>query len=206
MLLIHRGKAPSIHPSAFVAPTATVCGDVHIGPNTQVGFGAVLVSEGQPITIGAFVIVREQALLRSTPTHPLHVGDHSLVGPHASLMGCTIESEVFLATGVTVFHGARVGRTAEVRVNGVVHVNSVVAPGVTVPIAWVAVGDPARFFPPSDHDGIWAVQARLDFPGTVYGVGRAPDGSVDMRDITRRLAEGFSQHRADEIFESAPAK
>jgi len=206
MLLVHRGKAPSIHPSAFVAPTATMCGDVHIGPNSQVGFGAVLVAEGQPITIGAFVIVREQALLRSTASHPLHVGDHSLVGPHASLMGCRIESDVFLATGVTVFHGARVGRAAEVRVNGVVHVNSVVPPGATVPIAWVAVGDPARYFPPSDHEGIWSVQEPLDFPGTVYGVERAADGSVDMRRITKRVAEAFAEHAHDRPLENGRAR
>jgi carbonic anhydrase/acetyltransferase-like protein (isoleucine patch superfamily) len=201
VLLTHLGKAPSISPQAFVAPTATVCGDVRIGPNAQVGFGAVLLAEGQPMTIGSFVIVREQALLRSSPRHRLEIGDHSLVGPQARLMGCVIENEVFVATGATVFYGARLGRRAEVRVNGVVHVNTVLAPAATVPIGWVAVGDPARLFPPSDHDKIWAVQAALDFPGTVYGVERAADGTVDMQEITRRVSNVFSEHRNDQAVE-----
>jgi carbonic anhydrase/acetyltransferase-like protein (isoleucine patch superfamily) len=202
MLLTHRGKAPTIHPSAYVAPTATVCGDVWIGPHCQIGFGAVLVAEGSPIVLGESVVVREQALLRATVRHPVNIGSHVLVGPHASLMGCTIENEVFLATGVTVFFGARVGRGAEVRVNGVVHVNTVVGPGVTVPIAWVAVGDPAQLFPPSEHERIWAVQKPLDFPSTVYGVQRAADGSVDMKEIARKLAQGFATHRDDQVVET----
>jgi hypothetical protein len=54
-------------------------------------------------------------------------------------------------------------------IHGVVHVNTVVPPGEMVPIGWIAVGDPARIFPPGQHDQIWAIQESLDFPGTVYG-------------------------------------
>ena len=60
----------------------------------------------------------------------------------------------------------------EVRVHGVVQVNTSLTAGVVVPIGWVAVGDPAQVLPPDRHDDIWAVQEGLDFPGTVYGVGR----------------------------------
>ena len=55
-----------------------------------------------------------------------------------------------------------------------------------LPIGWIAVGNPAHQFPPSAHDEIWAVQRPLDFPGTVYGVERRADDSVDMRLVTER--------------------
>ncbi len=198
MLFAHRGKSPSVHATAYVAPTATICGDVRIGPGCQVGFGAVLLAEGQPISVGESVIIREQALIRSTATHEVSIGDFVLVGPHASLMGCRVDDEAFLATGTTIFHGARIGRRAEVRVNAVVHVNSIVPAGLTVPIAWVAVGNPAELFPPSEHERIWEIQERLDFPRTVYGLERKGDGTVDMRELTKRVARSFSEDRSDE--------
>ena len=92
---------------------------------------------------------------------------------------------MFLATGVTVFHGAVIETGAEVRINGVVHVNTRLVSGATVPIGWIAVGDPATVFPPEQHDQIWQIQRELDFPGTVYGVKRGADGKVDMSEVTR---------------------
>jgi len=75
----------------------------------------------------------------------VRLADHVLVGPHAHLSGCTVEDCVFVATGACVFNGARLGARSEVRINGVVHVNTAVPAGATVPIDWVAVGDPRRF-------------------------------------------------------------
>lgn len=198
MLYRHRGLEPTVDASAFVAPTAVVCGDVRIGARSQIGYGAVLVAEGSPIVVGASTVVRENVLMRSTARHPVHIGSRVLVGPHARLMGCTVEDEVFLATGTTLFHAARIGAGAEVRVNAVVHVATFVPPKTTVPIGWVAVGNPARLFPPGEHDAIWAVQRELDFPGTVYGLGRDSDGGVDMGDVTGRLIDSFDAHRQDE--------
>ena len=197
MLLEHRGLRPRIDATATVAPTAVVCGDVTIGPHCRIAFGAVLVAEGGPIQIGANVVVRENALLRATAAHPLRIGDHVLIGPHAALTGCTVEDEVFLATGATVFHGARIGRRAEVRVHGVVHVSSVVPPGATVPIGWVAVGDPAEILPSDQHERIWAIQRPLDFPRIAYGVRRGADGNSDMPEITRRVCSHGAVHRDD---------
>jgi hypothetical protein len=84
-----------------------------------------------------------------------------------------------------------------VRINGVVHVSSVVPPGATVPIDWVAVGDPAQFFPPEAHDRIWEIQKPLNFPAVAYGLDRLPDGGVDMRELTARLAASSMAHRGD---------
>jgi carbonic anhydrase/acetyltransferase-like protein (isoleucine patch superfamily) len=203
MLLEHRGKRPRIDPTALVAPTAVVCGDVTVGPGAHVAFNAVLVAEGAPLVVGAQSVIREHALLRSTVDHPLRVGDYVLIGPHAALTGCTIDDEAFLATGVTVFHDAHIGRCAEVRINGVVHVRTALAAGATVPIGWVAVGDPARILPPEAHNEIWATLRPLNFPALAYGLERRADDSVDMREVTRRVTSGLASHRNDRMLSDA---
>ena len=95
----HLGARPRIHPDAVIAPTAVISGDVEIGADCQVLHGAVITAEGGPITLGENVIVMENALIRASATNPVHIGDHMLVGPMASVSGATIGDEVFLATG-----------------------------------------------------------------------------------------------------------
>lgn len=194
MLLEHQGKRPRIHETAYVAPTATVCGDVTIGPGSRVLFGAVLVAEGGPVAIGSHVIVMEQAVIRGTRRHPARIGDHVLVGPHAYLSGCEVEDSVFLASGTRLFNGARIGARSTVRINGVVYIETALPPDTVVPIGWVAVGDPARILPPEDHE-----QEPLNFPLTVFGLDRAPAGQTNMPEITRRYAEALGRHRGDHV-------
>jgi carbonic anhydrase/acetyltransferase-like protein (isoleucine patch superfamily) len=194
MLIEHAGASPRIDPTAWVAPNATVAGDVVIGPKTRVLFGAVLTADGGPIRIGSECVLMENAVLRGTRKHPLRLGDRVLVGPRAYLSGCTIEDEVFLATGSTVFNAAQIGRRAEVRVNATVHLKTVVAEETVVPIGWVAVGDPAELLPPDRHEEIWSIQMPLDFPLEVFGVERSDDM---MTEIMTRYVRGLDKHRDD---------
>src|SRR5688572_27873107 len=130
MLVEHRGKRPTVHESAWVAPTAVVCGDVHEGEDGRIMWNAVVSAED--------------------------------------------------------------GR-AEVRIGGVVHVSSTAPDGAVVPIGWVAVGD--EILPPGDHERIWAIQEKLDFPGTAYGEPRG-DGLM-ARVMPRQTALGA--HRDDRV-------
>src|SRR5262249_950721 len=117
-------------------------------------------------------------------------------GRAASLpTGCTVESEVILATGATVFNGARIGRGAEVRVNAIVHLRTVLPAGATVPLGWIAVGDPAEILPPHEHERIWAIQKELDFPRYVFGVERPPEGQSIMPEVMPRYARKLRSHR-----------
>jgi gamma-carbonic anhydrase len=191
----HRGIAPTVEPSAWVAPTAVLCGDVRVGPDARILWGAVVSAEDGHVEIGARCVVMEHALVRGRARHPAVLGDDVLVGPHAHVNGASVGDGAFLATGVSLFPGARVGVGAEVRINGVVHVNTALEPGGLVPIGWVAVGDPARVLPPDRHDAIWAIQRELDFPGTVYGMAR--DASATER-MTRQTA-WFGAHRDDRV-------
>ena len=195
MLIEHRGRRPVVDPSATVAPTAVLSGDVRVGARSRILHGAVLTAEDGSIVVGEECVVMEHALVRGRAGHPVVIGDHVLVGPHAHVNGAAIGDEAFIATGASVFPGATVGAGAEVRINGVVQVNTALEPGTVVPISWVAVGTPAQLFSPDRHDEIWAVQQALDFPGTVYGVDRS-DG---MAEIMRRQAAFYAAHDEDRI-------
>lgn len=201
MLLSHQGKRPHVHPYAYVAPNAVLCGDVTLGQNTRVLFGAVLTAEGGPIVVGDNCIIMEHAVLRGSARHPLTLANNVLVGPHSHLTGCTVEENVFLATGVTIFNGARLGTRSEVRINGVVHVGSVLPSDVVVPIGWVAVGNPAQVLPPDRHDDIWRIQRELHFGRTVFGLERAPAGESAMPELTRRYSKALGSHLQDELLE-----
>jgi len=197
MLIEHSAKRPRIHESVYVAPTATLSGDVSIGENSCVLFGAVISAEGSPVSIGSNCIIMENAVIRASPRHPTAIHNNILVGPRAYLTGCTVEDNAFLATGATIFNGARVGARAEVRVNGVVHVKSVLSADAMVPIGWVAVGDPAEIFPPEAHEGIWLIQKELDFPKEVFGMERPVEGETIMPELMKRYTRALLKHRED---------
>ncbi len=199
MIVRHRGQQPIIHQSASVAPNAVLSGEVTIGPECRVLYGAVITAEGGPVTLGQQCIVMENAVIRGSKRHPVVLGDHVLVGPRAYLSGCTVGDSAFLAAGSTVFNGARIGPRAEVRINGVVHIKTALPADATVPIGWVAVGDPAAILAPDRHDEIWALQEPLDFPGEVFGLARNAPGDTLMPELTRRYSAFLAAHDEDEI-------
>jgi gamma-carbonic anhydrase len=177
----------TIDPTAWVAPSAVVTGDVIVGAGSRILHGAVLNGDLGPVVVGADVVVMEHALLRGRADHPLTIGDAVMIGPHTHLNGTTVEDEVFVATGASLFPGSRAGTGSELRIGSVLQVRSTLAPGTVVPIGWIGAGDPAELFSPDRHDELWAVQEPLDFPGTVYGVPRG----TSMREIMRRQCAAF---------------
>lgn len=84
MLLEHRGKRPRVHDSAWIAPNAVVCGDVTIGAESRVLFGAVVTAEGGPVAVGSHCIIMETAVIRGTGKPPTNFGNHSMIrGGHS---------------------------------------------------------------------------------------------------------------------------
>ena len=102
-------------------------------------------------------------MVRSTARHSTHIGRHCLVGPDAHLVGCVVEDEVFIATGASIFHAARLGKGSEVRVNGVVHLRSHLPPGTTVPIGWWRSATQSNFLPRPTRRHLGSAGA-ADFP------------------------------------------
>ncbi|WP_372346024.1 gamma carbonic anhydrase family protein [Streptomyces sp. KL116D] len=193
MLIEHRGKRPVVPASAYVAPSAVLCGAVVLGERARVLHGAVLTAEDGEVRAGRDVVVMENALVRGRANHPAVLGDAVLIGPHAHVNGARVEDEVFVATGVSMFPGAVAGTRSELRINSVLHVNSTLPPDTVVPIGWIAAGDPAQLFSPDQHAELWAVQEGLDFPGTVQGVPRG----TSMRTVMARQTDFYGAHRDD---------
>ncbi|GAA0839973.1 gamma carbonic anhydrase family protein [Streptosporangium amethystogenes subsp. fukuiense] len=102
MLLEHRGARPVVPESAYVAPSAVLCGAVVLGERARILHGAVLTAENGEVRVGADVVVMENALVRSRAGHPAILGDAVLVGPHAHVNGAVAEDEVFIATGASM--------------------------------------------------------------------------------------------------------
>lgn len=201
MLLEHTGNKPNIHPSAFVAPGATVCGNVTIGEGSCIMYGASVIAEGGALEIGQNCIVLENAVVRSTAKHSTKIGNYCLIGPNAHVVGCTLEDSVFIATGAAIFHSAYLETRSEVRVHGVVHLKTRLLKDSVVPIGWIAVGNPAKILPPSEHEEIWSIQQTLNFPLSVYGVERPSKGETNMPEITTRLSKIYREHKDDKNIE-----
>jgi carbonic anhydrase/acetyltransferase-like protein (isoleucine patch superfamily) len=198
--------APSVHPEAYVAPTAVLSGDVRVGRNSCIMHGAVLAAEGGPVEVGTNCVIMENAVLRGTLPYPLIMGNHVLAGPHSHLTGCGIADEVFIATGARVFNGAQMGRASSVALGGTVHIGCVVPPLARIPIGWVAVGEPARMYPPSETEAIRAGIAEVGggFLPFVFGIDEAADRREQMQAALQRYTAAIARrHRQDEVVAAA---
>lgn len=198
MILKHHGETPSVHATAYIAPNATIVGDVRVGEGSCVLFGAVITAESGPVKIGANCVVMENAVLRSTKRHPLSVGDNVLVGPHAHLSGCTVHNNVFIATGVSIFNGAVLEERSVARINCIVHINTVLTAGTAMPIGWIALGNPAELYPPDAAEVVTSKLATLGFSKTVFGLDPAAPGESIMPDMLSKYTRALHRHADDE--------
>lgn len=93
MLIEHNGKRPVIHGSARIAPNAVLAGDITVGAETSIGYGAVLTAESGPISIGANCVVMENAVLRGAAKFPLAIG-WVAVGDPATILPAESHEEI----------------------------------------------------------------------------------------------------------------
>src|SRR6218665_2113657 len=94
----------SIHPTATIASTAVLRGEVQVSAGAVIRDGVILVADGSTIRIGENTIVMEHAVIRSTAADDCTLGAHVMVGPPPHLTRCNLEDEVFIATGASLFH------------------------------------------------------------------------------------------------------
>ena len=204
MLIRHSGAEPRVDPSAYVAPTATLVGAVTVGPRARVMFGAVLDAEASRVEVGECAIICEHAVLRATAVgdedHPVLVADHVFVGPHATLLGCSVQSAAYLATAATVLHGAAVGSGSAVAVGALVHAATRLPAESFLPPGMIAVGDPHRIFEPSQHEELAEAIKSVGFAARAFGVTAAwEDRASRYRESTEVRSREFAAHADDEI-------
>ena len=98
-------KHPTLAPDAWVAPSASLIGDVRLEAGASIWFGAVLRGDNEPITIGEGSNVQENAVLHVDPGAPLVLGSNVTVGHQAMLHGCTIGDNSLVGAGALVTEG-----------------------------------------------------------------------------------------------------
>jgi carbonic anhydrase/acetyltransferase-like protein (isoleucine patch superfamily) len=207
MLIKHRGVAPVVNSSVFIAPTAVVVGRVQIGPKSRVMYGATLDSEGSRIEIGECTIVCENAVLRATARgnveHPVLVGSHVFIAPHATLLGCVLEDCSYIATGATVLQGARIQSGAAVAVGALVHANTVIPREFFIPPNAIAVGDPVRLYGPGEQEAVANAIESVGFAKTAFDVGAEwVDRVSRYRQSTEVRSREFEAHLDDVVLDS----
>ncbi|MDO5057069.1 MAG: gamma carbonic anhydrase family protein [Lautropia sp.] len=131
-------RSPHLADDAWVAPSATVIGDVRLGARSSIWFGAVLRADNEPITVGNGTNIQENAVLHVDPDAPLTLGENVTVGHQAMLHGCTIGDNSLIGIQAVVLNHARIGR------NCLVGAGALVTEGKTFEDGWLILGSPAR--------------------------------------------------------------
>jgi carbonic anhydrase/acetyltransferase-like protein (isoleucine patch superfamily) len=146
MIIEYRGKRPKVDPSAFVAPTAVLIGDVEVGPESSIWFGAVLRGDNGPIRVGARTSIQDNAVVHVSDDCGTHVGDDVTVGHCAVMEDCTIERHALIGSNATLLNGSKIGEAALIAAGSVVGQRAVIPPRV------VAAGAPATIKKALDGD------------------------------------------------------
>jgi carbonic anhydrase/acetyltransferase-like protein (isoleucine patch superfamily) len=137
MLIEFHGKRPKVDPSAFIAPTATLIGDVVVGPESSIWFGAVLRGDNGPIRIGARTSIQDNVVMHVSEAGQTIVRDDVTVGHAAVMEDCLIENFALIGSNSTILGGATIGERTLIAAGSVVGENAQIPPSV------MAAGAPA---------------------------------------------------------------
>ena len=103
------GTAPTLDITVWVAPSASVVGDVHIAKNASIWFGVVIRCDNEPVHIGVDTNIQDNSVLHSDAGFPLSIGAGVTVGHKAMLHGCTVGDNTLVGIGATILNGAVIG-------------------------------------------------------------------------------------------------
>ena len=173
-LFSFEGREPEVSPGAWIAPTATLVGDVRVEAEASVWYGAVLRADFGPIIVRRGANIQDGSVLHGGSDPVTEVGEGATVGHLCVVHGAVIGAEALVGNGATVLDGVTVGRRA------VVAAGATVPPGMAIPDGMLAAGVPARIL------------------GEVSGGARqwVETNPEIYRDLARRHAAGVS-HVAD---------
>ena len=129
-ILPYKGTLPTIHEEAYVSPSATIAGDVHIGAGSSIWFNVAIRGDVHHVRIGENVNIQDGTVCHVTnKKFSLEIGDRVTVGHGAILHGCVLEEESFVGMGAIVMDGARVESGAMVAAGALVSPAKVVKKG-----------------------------------------------------------------------------
>jgi carbonic anhydrase/acetyltransferase-like protein (isoleucine patch superfamily) len=140
------GKAPRIHPSAFIAPGCRIIGDVEIGPEASVWYNCVIRGDVSRIVIGARTNIQDGTVIHCDSPDPRHpqgfptlIGEDVLVGHMVMLHGCTLEDRAFVGLGAVVMNGATIAG------DGMLAAGALLTPGKRIAARQLWGGRPAAY-------------------------------------------------------------
>ncbi|MCC7282306.1 MAG: gamma carbonic anhydrase family protein [Acetobacteraceae bacterium] len=167
-LFAFRNVMPRIAPSAFIAPTAAVIGDVTVGEESGIWFHCVLRGDTAAITIGARSNIQDGTIIHVNPDMPTVIGDDVTVGHAAIVHACTLHDRAFVAMGATVLDGA------VIEAGGMLAAGALLTPGKRIGPGELWAGAPAKLMRVLSEED----RARFARTAVSYvGLGRAHRGA-----------------------------
>src|SRR5439155_25784423 len=137
-LFEYEGKRPTVADDAFVAPTATIIGDVTIEAGASVWYGAVLRGDDGPIIVRERANIQDGTVIHTTPQVTTEIGARATVAHQCMVHGAVLEEEALVGNGCVVLDGARIGARA------MIAAMSLVRSGTRIPPGMLAAGVPAQ--------------------------------------------------------------
>lgn len=137
MILKFQDKEPRFHPTAWMAPGAMVIGDVEVGEESSIWFGAVVRGDINSVKIGARTNLQDMSVVHPA-MHPVVIGDEVTAGHRALIHACTIGDRCLIGMGCIILDGAEIGDDC------MVAAGAVVTPGTKIPARTLVMGAPAK--------------------------------------------------------------
>ena len=129
---------PEIHPTAYVADSATLIGKVRLGESVSIWFGATIRGDNELIDVGDYSNIQEGSVLHTDKGYPLTIGKGVTVGHQAMLHGCTIGDGCLIGIQAVVLNGARIGK------NCLIGAGALITEGKEFPDNSLIIGSPAK--------------------------------------------------------------
>jgi carbonic anhydrase/acetyltransferase-like protein (isoleucine patch superfamily) len=139
--------SPELAGGSWIAPTASVIGQVRLGEDASVWFGAVLRGDNEPIVVGERSNIQDLAVIHTDPGFPVTIGAGCTIGHRAILHGCTIGESSLVGMGAIILNGATIGR------NCMIGAGALVGEGKTIADNSLVVGMPGKVIRTLGDDG-----------------------------------------------------
>lgn len=138
MIKDFKAISPDVEIDCFIAETADIIGDVHIGNDSNVWYNAVIRGDVNTVRIGKNTNVQDGCMLHVSSNYPLNIGKDVTIGHKAIVHGCKIEDNVLIGMGSIILDGAHIGE------NTIIGAGSLVPPGKEIPSGVLALGSPVK--------------------------------------------------------------
>jgi len=146
MFIEYRGKSPKVHPSAFIAPTAVLIGDVEVGEESSIWFGTVLRGDNGPIRIGKRTSIQDNSVVHVSEAGKTIIGDDVTVGHCAVMEDCNVGNFALIGSNAVLLNGSVIGERT------LIAAGSVVGERAEIPASVVAAGAPAKVKKPLEGE------------------------------------------------------